>query len=90
VVNAQSITMVSITIHTDKGKTAVTDPHTVFTLNSLADDTYTLTPSHGGTVFSPASRSVVVPPQAIKVNFTARVLCSEPISMAALRKALAG
>jgi hypothetical protein len=79
VVSQQNVPMAGVTIRTDKGQTTVTDQHGEYSLDDLKGDTYTLTPSLGGIVFSPASTSVVVPPDVEKLNFTAVVACSEAI-----------
>jgi hypothetical protein len=79
VVNPQNVPISGVTIRTDQGKTAQTDQNGDYSLNGLNDGIYTLTPSLGGIVFSPASSAVVVPPDVNKLNFTADVVCSEAI-----------
>jgi hypothetical protein len=79
VVNQQNVPMAGVTIKTDKGQVATTDPYGEYTLEGLTNDTYTLIPSLGGITFSPVSNSVVVPPDVENLNFTAQVVCSEAI-----------
>ena len=79
VVNQQNVAMAGVTIRTDKGQIAKTNSYGEYTLNDLTSDTYTLTPSLGGITFSPATTTVVVPPDVEKLNFTAQVVCSEAI-----------
>jgi hypothetical protein len=79
VINQQNLPMAGVTIRTDKGQIATTNPYGEYTLEGLANDTYTLTPSLGGIMFSPANSSVVVPPDVEKLNFTAQVVCSEGV-----------
>ena len=68
-----------VTIRTDHGEVTVTNQNGDYSLNGLVEGNYTLTPSMGGTAFSPASSSVVVPPDVQMLNFTAQVNCSEAI-----------
>ena len=77
VLNPQNVPISGVTIHTDHGQVAVTDQNGDYSINGLEGGNYTLTPSLGGTVFSPASSNVVVPPDVVKLNFTAEVNCSE-------------
>jgi hypothetical protein len=79
VVSQQNVPISGVTIRTDKGQTVTTDQYGEYTLDDLAGNNYTLTPSLGGIAFSPASISVVVPPDVEKLNFTAEVACSEAI-----------
>jgi hypothetical protein len=79
VLSLQNVPMPGVSIHTDRGQAAVTDQNGDYSLNGLDGGNYTLTPSQGGTVFSPASSSVIVPPDVVKLNFTAEVNCSEAI-----------
>jgi hypothetical protein len=77
VLSLQNVPVSGVAIHTDRGQVAVTDQNGDYSLTGLDDGNYTLTPSLGGTVFSPASSNVVVPPDVVKLNFTAEVDCSE-------------
>ncbi len=52
------------------GRTATTDNNGDYTLSDLVADTYTITPSKGNYTFSPTSRAVGVPPDAIGQDFT--------------------
>ena len=53
------------------GHTATTDSNGNFTLTDLPSGIYTLTPSRSGYTFSPASRSVTVPPDTKGQDFAA-------------------
>jgi hypothetical protein len=79
VLSPQNVPIPGVTIKTDQGQSVVTDQNGVYLLDGLNSGTYTLTPSQGGTIFSPASSAVVVPPDVVLLNFTAEVLCSEAI-----------
>jgi hypothetical protein len=80
VTNPQNIPMSGVTIKSSQGQLTVTDQDGNYALENLQEGTYTITPSQGGTLFSPASSSVVVPPDVEKLNFTAEVACSEAIA----------
>ncbi len=79
VVNPQNVPIPGVTIQTDHGQSVITNQNGDYSLSGLNGGTYTLTPSQGATVFSPASSAVVVPPNVILLNFTAEVACSEAI-----------
>ena len=79
VLNPQNVPISGVTIRTDAGQSAITGQNGEYSLNGLDSGTYTLTPSQGQTIFSPATSSVVVPPDVAKLNFTAEVNCSEAI-----------
>jgi hypothetical protein len=79
VLSVQNVPMQGVTVRTDKGQSAITDQNGNYLLNGLSEGIYTLTPSQGSTTFSPASSSVVVPPDVKMLNFTAQVNCSEAI-----------
>jgi len=79
VLSPQNVPMAGVTIQTNQGQVAVSDQEGYYAIENLQEGTYTITPSQGGTVFSPASSSVVVPPDVEKLNFTAQVVCSEAI-----------
>jgi hypothetical protein len=79
VVSVQNVPISGVTILTDHGQSVITDQDGNYAIDGLEEGTYLLTPSQGGTVFSPASSSVVVPPNVQKLNFTAQVSCSEAI-----------
>ena len=68
-----------VTIRTDHGQVTVTNQNGEYSLGGLGEGNYVLTPSMGGTAFSPANSSVVVPPDVQMLNFTAQVNCSEAI-----------
>jgi len=59
----------SVTISDGAGHTANTDSSGNYAVTGLAAGTYTLTPSKSGYTFSPASRTVTVPPDATGQNF---------------------
>ena len=52
------------------GRGTTTDAGGGYTLEGLPAGTHTLTPSRSGYTFSPASKSVTVPPNALGINFT--------------------
>ena len=79
VLSPQNVPIGGVTIQTDHGQAVVTDQNGEYALGGLDGGTYTLTPSMGGTVFSPPSSAVVVPPDVTKLNFTAELLCTEAI-----------
>jgi alpha-tubulin suppressor-like RCC1 family protein/pimeloyl-ACP methyl ester carboxylesterase len=59
-----------VSVSDGAGHTATTDSNGYYALGGLAAGTYTVTPSKSGYTFSPASRSVTVPPNATGQNFT--------------------
>ena len=79
VLDAQNLPISGVKIQTDHGQSAITDQNGDYLLDGLAEGSYNLTPSLGGAVFSPPSSAVVVPPDVVKLNFTANVACSEAI-----------
>ena len=79
VVSPQNVPIGGVTIRTNHGEVTVTNQNGDYSLNGLDEGNYTLTPAMGGTAFSPASSSVVVPPDVQMLNFTAEVNCSEAI-----------
>jgi len=58
------------TISDGAGHTATTDSNGDYTLSGLEAGIYTITPSKSGYTFSPASRTVSVPPDATGRDFT--------------------
>lgn len=58
-----------VTISDGAGHSAPTDASGHYTLSGLTAGTYTLTPSKSGYTFSPASRTVTVPPDATGRDF---------------------
>jgi len=70
VIDANNNPISGITISDGAGHTAATDANGNYTLPGLTAGTYTLTPGKTGYTFSPASRSVTVPPNASNMNFT--------------------
>ena len=52
------------------GRSTTTDAGGGYTLEGLPAGTHTLTPSKSGYTFSPPSKSVIVPPNALGINFT--------------------
>ncbi len=79
VVNLSNQPMAGVTVRTDKGQAGITDQAGKYTIGGLAKGNYTLTPSLGSTVFTPASSSVVVPPDVQMLNFTAVTQCAQVI-----------
>jgi hypothetical protein len=79
VLSPQNVPISGVRIQTNQGQSVVTDPNGDYSLEGLNEGTYTLTPSLGETLFSPPSTSVVVPPDVVKLNFTADVVCSEAL-----------
>jgi hypothetical protein len=79
VLNAQNVPLSGVTIKLNNGQQSVTDQNGNYVLSGLDEGTYVLTPSQGGTKFSPVSSSVIVPPNVEKLNFTAEVNCSQYI-----------
>ena len=70
ITDAASAPISGVTISTNTGVTATTNSSGVYTISGLTPGTYTITPTLGGYTFSPASRSVTVPPNGIAQNFT--------------------
>lgn len=62
-------TIAGVTVSAGAAGSATTDQNGAYTLTGLAAGTYTLTPSKSGYSFSPASRTVTVPPDATGQNF---------------------
>jgi len=58
-----------VSISDGTGHTATTDGSGNYTLSELTAGTYTFTPSKSGYAFSPATRTVSVPPDATEQNF---------------------
>jgi hypothetical protein len=79
VLSQQNVPIQGVTITTNQGQSAVTDQNGNYSLVSLEEGTYTLTPSKENIAFSPGNSSVVVPPDVKMLNFTAQVSCSEAI-----------
>jgi hypothetical protein len=79
VISQQNVPISGVKIQTNRGQSVITNAKGEYALEGLAEGTYTLTPSLAGTFFSPPSSSVVVPPDAVKLNFTADVACSEAL-----------
>ena len=59
-----------VTISDGAGHTATTDSNGNYTIGDLSAGSYTLTPSKSDYTFSPASRTVSVPPSATGQDFT--------------------
>ena len=59
-----------VTVSAEGGYSAVTDTSGNYVLEGLPAGTHTLTPSKSGYTFSPAAKSVTVPPNALGINFT--------------------
>jgi murein DD-endopeptidase MepM/ murein hydrolase activator NlpD len=59
-----------VTMSAGSGINATTDASGVYIITGLITGTYTITPSKSGYTFSPASRTVSVPPNVIEQNFT--------------------
>ncbi len=69
-----------VTVSNGAGRTATTDASGNYTFSDLAAGTYTVTPSKSGYTFSPASRTVSVPPSATGQDFTATTATPYSIS----------
>ena len=63
--------LAAVSISDEAGHSVTTDSAGNYTLSGLTEGMYTITPSKSGHSFSPASRSVTVPPSATGVDFTA-------------------
>jgi hypothetical protein len=59
-----------VTISDNVGHTTTTGSDGRYTLSGLAAGAYTITPSKSGYTFSPAARTVTLPPDATRVDFT--------------------
>ncbi|MCB0211592.1 MAG: carboxypeptidase regulatory-like domain-containing protein [Anaerolineae bacterium] len=70
----------NVTVSTGNGQSTTTGANGAYSLSNLADGTYTLTPFKTGYYFSPASRTIGVPPDQNSQNFTAiandEIICS--------------
>ncbi len=71
VTNASSQAISGVTISTNTGLSAMTGADGNFTFTGLVTGTYTLTPFKTSYTFTPASRTVSIPPVASGQNFTA-------------------
>ena len=60
----------SVTLHDDMGRTATTDHNGNYTLTGLAAGTHMVSPFKSGYTFNPAPRTVNVPPDATRQDFT--------------------
>jgi hypothetical protein len=58
------------------GQTASTDSNGDYSLSELNAGTYTITPTAGGCTFSPAARTVTVPPDIAGQDFIATMSCT--------------
>lgn len=70
VVDSGGFPIAGVTVSNGAGKAATTDNNGNYTLTDVAAGSYTLTPSKSDYAFSPASRSVNVPPDATGQDFT--------------------
>ncbi len=73
-----------VTVSVGSVASATTDGNGAYTISGLAAGTYTLTPSKSGYTFTPASRTVTVPPDATGQDFVGTgcnwdVLSSHPL-----------
>jgi Tol biopolymer transport system component len=71
ITDAANNPMSSVNITTNTGQSATTDSNGDYTISGLTAATYTLIPSKTGYIFSPATRTVTIPPSAIEQDFTA-------------------
>jgi hypothetical protein len=69
VTDAQSAGLAGVVVSDGAGRSATTDQVGNYALTGLPAGTYTLRASKGGWTFSPASRTVVVPPDATGQDF---------------------
>jgi hypothetical protein len=79
VVSPGNVPISGVTIRTNQGQAVVTDLQGNYSIEGLGEGVYTLTPTMGETTFSPASSAVVVPPDVIRLDFTAQVECSDVV-----------
>jgi uncharacterized repeat protein (TIGR02543 family) len=70
VADSSSNPISGVTISDGAGHTATSDSNGYYALGGLAAGAYTITPTRSGYTFSPASRNVTVPPNAMSQNFT--------------------
>jgi len=78
-----------VTISSGSAGTATTDSNGAYTISGLAAGTHTLTPSKSGYTFSPASRTVTVPPDAVGQDFTGVVALQGLLALRPLYPAIA-
>jgi hypothetical protein len=71
VTDSSSNAISGVTISDGAGYTVTTDSNGNYTLSGLAAGTHTITPSKSGYTFSPASRTVIVPPSKTGQDFVA-------------------
>ncbi|MCB9105476.1 MAG: carboxypeptidase regulatory-like domain-containing protein [Anaerolineales bacterium] len=85
VTNRTNTPIPNVTVSTGSGQSTTTGTNGAYTLLDLATGAYTLTPSKSGYRFSPASRTINVPPDQINQNFTAiannELVCSVEIAL---------
>jgi hypothetical protein len=79
--NLREAPMSGVTISDGVGHTAVTDANGNYTLGGLTRGTYSLIPSKSGYSFTPATRSVTVPPGITGQNFVARLAVVDGFSI---------
>jgi archaellum component FlaF (FlaF/FlaG flagellin family) len=70
ITDANSTPIANVTVTTGNGYSATTNSSGDYTISGLITGTYTLTPSKAGYTFSPASRTIAVPPGASGQDFT--------------------
>jgi formylglycine-generating enzyme required for sulfatase activity len=70
VVGGSGTTQAAVLPQTAANYAVVTDSNGNYTFSGLPARTYTVLPDQPGQTFSPASRSVTVPPNASSINFT--------------------
>ncbi len=68
---ANGITLVGVAVSDGAGQTVFTNLAGEYRLTGLPGRSYTVTPSMEGYVFTPATRTVTVPPNATNIDFTA-------------------
>jgi hypothetical protein len=70
IIDTTSTPIAGVIVSTNTGVNATTDASGVYTIGGLIPGTYTITPTLSGYTFSPATRSVTLPPNATAQNFT--------------------
>jgi hypothetical protein len=69
IVDLQGQGIGNVTIRTDKGQSTVSEPDGWYALVPLDSGTYIIRPEKAGTVFSPQTREVILPPSAYDQDF---------------------
>jgi hypothetical protein len=78
VINSNEVGIGNVVISTNLGQTAVTNNDGYYLFTNLLGGIYSLSPSKTGYTFSPISRPVSLPPDAVEQNFLATAPTSTP------------